>query len=102
MSQTIERLRIAVANVTYALAPLEHLDDVKAAITQAVHAGGGFVDLTLDSGRRLSLLVTTSSVITIVVESLRLDSGTADGEHTHAWEDGVTMDYDSDTPFDII
>lgn len=102
MSQTIERLRIAVADVTYALAPVEHLDALKATITAAVQAGGGFVDLTLDDGRRLSLLVTPSSFITIVVETLRLDSGTADGEQTRDWGSEVGIDYDADTPFDII
>lgn len=102
MSPTIERLRITIADMNYALAPVEHLEDVKAAITAAVHAGGGFVDLTLDNGQRLSVLVTACVLITIVVETLRLDSGTADGEESPGWDVGARADYDADTTFDII
>lgn len=102
MSHTIERLRITVADVTYALGPVEHIGAVKAAILAGVHAGGGFVDLILDNGRLLSLLVTESSHIAITVDTLRLDSGTADGEFSGDERPRVSVDYDADTPFDTI
>lgn len=102
MSPTIERLRIAIADVTYALAPLEHLEDVKAGITAAVLAGAGFVDLNLDNGGRLSVLITASSTVTIFVETLQLDSGTADGEDNPERDAAAFVDYDPDIPFDII
>ncbi|KSU56342.1 hypothetical protein [Microbacterium enclense] len=103
MSHAIHRLCLSVADATYPLAPTEHVDELKAAIRGAVRSGGDFVDVTLDSGCHLSFFATITSVITITVETVGLDTGTADGEGAaDDWAPASFGTYDSDTPWDVI
>jgi len=102
MSQTIERIHLTVAGLTYALAPLESVGDLKRAVVEAVRAGGGFVDLTLDDGQRLSILVASASQIVISAQTVPLDSSHADGERYDQLHLAEPWDGEEDTPFDLI
>lgn len=103
MPQTIDRLHIAVAGSAYPLAPLESVEDLKSAIVQAVRAGGGFVEVALDDGRRLSVLVVPTTSVLIFSQTVPLDTGDAD-----SYRYGTTgtpagpFDYQDDSPFDLI
>ncbi|MDU0328469.1 hypothetical protein RWH43_17050 [Microbacterium sp. KSW2-21] len=101
MSPTIERLHLTIAGITYALAPMENVEAIKTTIIHAVHAGGGFLNLTLDSGQFLSVLVTPTSVVTLAVESVRLTHGASDGDNGR-WASGIPFEYDGDAPYDFI
>ncbi|WP_307450597.1 MULTISPECIES: hypothetical protein [Microbacterium] len=102
MSSSIERLMITVGEVTYALAPMEHVDELKAAIIAELRAGGGFVDITVDDGQRISVLITPTSVITITARTVHLEFERADGQDREGWNPGAPIVYDGDTPYDII
>lgn len=101
MSQSIERLFLTVADVTFTLAPTEHADVLKTEIARQVQSGGGFVDVTVDDGQRLSFLVTPTSVITIAARTVHLDTEEADG-HRPAWDPGAPAIYDDQAPWDTI
>lgn len=102
MSPTIERLSLTVSGVTYQLAPIERLEALKDAIRQAVRAGGDFVDVTVDSGERLSIFLTPTSVVALATETVRLDTGRADGETGERSHPGLAHPYDDQYPYDVI
>lgn len=104
MPHTIERLHITVAETTYPLAPVERVDDLKNAIVDAVRAGGGFVEMTLDDGHQLSILIVPTTAVVIVAETVTLDASTADGGRCYSTSDaGPVWDgYDDGSPFDLI
>ncbi|MGN7188000.1 hypothetical protein [Microbacterium enclense] len=102
MSPSIERLMISVGGVTYALAPTEHVDDLKAEITHQVRSGGGFVDVTIDDGQRLSFLITPASTVTIAAKTVHLDIDGADRQGNESWGAGTPITYDGDSPYDLI
>ncbi|MEX0153804.1 hypothetical protein [Microbacterium sp. LMI1-1-1.1] len=85
MTHTLERVSVSVAGVPYTLAPTEHAEQIKTAVMDAVRAGGGFVELDLDNGIQLSVLITATSQVTVGVETADLDSDNADGESTGHW-----------------
>ena len=72
-------------------------------ITEAVCAGGGFVDETLDDGQRLSVLVASTTAIIISAQTVHLDASTADGVR---YSSSVVGDpwggYDDTSPFDYL
>lgn len=74
MSHTIERLHISVEGVTHALAPLETVGNLKRDITEVIRAGGGFVDVSVDGGQRLSIFFTSTTPVTISAKTVRVDS----------------------------
>lgn len=102
MGNSIERIYITVDGATHALGPLEQLDDIKAQILAAAAQAGGFLDVCVDGGQRLSIFVTASSSISIAVATARLDAATAD-ENPSNRNLGDEQDYeDGSIPFDII
>lgn len=102
VSDSIERIHLTVDGATHALGPLERLDDLKRQVLAAIAHLGGFLDVNVDGGQHLSILITPASSITIAVATVRLDSGTADKNPTGRCP-GDTGDFeDGDVPFDII
>jgi len=102
MPHTIDRLHVVHGGVSYALAPTEHLDAVTTAARDAVRAGGDFVEVALDNGQRLSILVTPSSVLVITTETIRVDGGRGDDLDRVETDDIPSPTYDADNPWDII
>lgn len=103
MSHMIQRVLLTVADVTYPLAATEHVDVLKAAIRDAVRSGGDFVDVTLDTGRPVSIFTTSSTpVIFLTVDTVDASAGTATGEEATDSPDSPAGMYDIDTSFDII
>jgi hypothetical protein len=102
MSKSIERTQLTVDGSTYALGPLENLDDLRSQVLRAARAGGGFLNVTVDGGQRLSFFVSAATSIVIAVTTVPLTVHTADGERpAHVVE--TTQDYgDGDIPYDII
>lgn len=102
MPQSIERLHLTVDGMTHALSPLEDVDRLKADVLAAARAGGGFLDVSVDGGERLSIYITPASSITISAATLRIDTGNADGE-SPPWSSAPgTTCYDADTTWDVI
>lgn len=102
MSNSIERTHITVDGVTHALGPLERLDDLKAQVLKAARAAGGFVNVTVDGGQRLSFFVTSATSIVISVATVALDGETADGDRRGRDLTGVSEYDDGDVPYDLI
>lgn len=102
MPNSIERVHLTVDGSTFALGPLETLDDLRDQVLRAARAAGGFLNVTVDGGQRLSFFVTTTTSIVIAVATVPLSADTADGrglQHTP----GIDRDYnDGDIPFDVI
>ncbi|MFN3950756.1 hypothetical protein [Microbacterium sp.] len=102
MSPSIERLSLSVAGVAYPLAPIERLETLKDAIRQAVRSGGDFVDVTVDSGERLSVFLTAASVVSLATVTVPLDTGRADGEESEPLHPGLAHPFDDQFPYDVI
>lgn len=79
MPQSIERLHLTIDGVSHALAPTESVAGLKADVLAATRAGGGFLDVTVDGGQQLSILITARTSITIVAATVRMDTDDADG-----------------------
>ncbi|WZH35163.1 MAG: hypothetical protein PIR02_10245 [Microbacterium enclense] len=102
MGSSIERIRLVVDGASFALGPLEGLDDLREQVLRAARAAGGFLNVTVDDGQRLSFFVTSTTSIVISVSTVPLDAHTAD-VNSHHWELGAIPDYnEGDIPFDII
>lgn len=102
MSQSIERLHLTVDGVTHALSPLETVEALKDVVLAAAQAGGGFLDVTVDGGERLSIYITLTSSITIAAATVGMDTGNADGEApTWSPASGGNL-FDGDAPWDVI
>ncbi|SDO59499.1 hypothetical protein SAMN04487848_1629 [Microbacterium sp. ru370.1] len=102
MTSSIERVQITVDATTYALSPLEGLDDIRAQIMNAVRAGGGFLNVTADGGQRLCFFVTASSSIVVAVSTVSIGQDTADGERRSRDACPILEHGDDELPFDII
>lgn len=102
MGSSIERVGLTVNGATFALGPLEGLDDLREQILRAARAGGGFLNVTTDGGQRLSFFVTAATPIVISISTVPLDAHTADGDPGD-WRTDAPPDYqDDDMPYDII
>ncbi|MGN7969307.1 hypothetical protein [Microbacterium sp. 22296] len=102
MPNSIERIHLTVDGSTFALGPLEGLDDLRAQVLRAARAGGGFLNVTVDGGQRVSFFVTTTTSIVIAVATVPLSADTADGRRLR-YTPEVDRDYsDGDIPFDVI
>ncbi|KEP75415.1 hypothetical protein HR12_34310 [Microbacterium sp. SUBG005] len=102
MTGSIERVQITVDAVTYALSPLEGLDDIRAQILNAARARGGFLDVMADGGQRLSFFVTSTTSIVIAVSTVLIDETTACDER-RSGASGMNHEHgEDDLPFDII
>lgn len=102
MSNSIERTQLTVDGSTYALGPLESIDDLRSQVLRAARAGGGFLNVTVDGGQRLSFFVTGTTSIVIAVTTVRLNAHTADGG-SPSYVAETAQDYgDGDVPYDII
>lgn len=102
MVKSIERVHLTVDSITYALGPLESLDDLRSQVLRAARAAGGFLNVTVDGGQRLSFFVTATTSIIIAVDTVRLHANTADGDRP-TYHSEVVGDYDDgDVPFDVI
>lgn len=102
MPPTIERLQLTVEDVTYPLAPTERLEPLKAAIREAVRAGGDFVEVTLDDGRHLSIYLAGTFTVIVAVDTVHLDTRHADGPQDEFFQPAPGSVFDQDYPFDII
>lgn len=102
MSHTIQRAFLTVADVTYPLASMEHVDVLKAAIRDAARSGGDFVEIPLDAGRRVSIFATIASVIFITVDIVEVGVGAENGEEATDCSTASPGMYDVDTSFDVI
>lgn len=100
MSQSIQRLHLIIDGATHALAPMENVDGLKANVLAAARAGGGFLDVTVDGGQRLSIYVTVNSSITIVAATVGMDTGSADGESPAPDRDRDDIYFDGETSWD--
>ncbi|MFS0794813.1 hypothetical protein [Microbacterium sp. 1P10AE] len=103
MQQSIERAHLTIGGVTHALAPTEDVRELKDGIVQAIRAGGDFVEVTIDTGQRLSFLIAAPVSVVISVETVPIAADTAD-RPTEPWRPGYDYDiaYDDDTPYDTI
>ncbi|MDF2666745.1 MAG: hypothetical protein K0R81_2595 [Microbacterium sp.] len=102
MGSSIERISLTVNGTSYALGPLEGLDDLREQILRAARATGGFLNVTADGGQRLSFFVTSATAIVISVSTVALHADTADGTPARCGEDAFSGYEDDDIPFDII
>ncbi len=102
MSNSIERTQLTVDGSTYALGPLESIDDLQSQVLRAARAGGGFLNVTVDGGQRLSFFVSSTTSVVIAVTTVRLNALTADGERTSYVAETVQDYGDGDVPFDVI
>lgn len=100
MAHSIERVHVTIDGVTHALAPLENADDLRRQILSAVYAQGGFLTVTTDDGRKMSILVTPATSATIAVETVHLSSPSAEPQRVDR-PTPRTHDED-DMPFDLI
>lgn len=102
MSNSIERVHLTVDGVTHALGPLEHVDDLRDQILRAARDAGGFLNVTLDGGQRLSFFVTSTTSIVISVTTAPFGSDTPGGDY-EPWDADIPDHYnDGDTPYDIV
>ncbi|MDF2990821.1 MAG: hypothetical protein K0S37_1335 [Microbacterium sp.] len=102
MGNSIERVTLTVDGTSFALGPLESLDDLRDQTLRAARAAGGFLNITADGGQRLSFFVTGTTSIVISVSTVPLNAQTADGD-SRDWRPGGPSYYeDDDAPFDII
>lgn len=102
MGNSIERVAVTVDGTSFALGPLESLDDLREQTLRAARAAGGFLNVTADGGHRLSFFVTTTTSIVISVSTVPLIAQTADGD-PRVWLPDIATDYDEDDiPFDTI
>lgn len=100
MPQSIERLHLTIDGVSHALAPMESVAGLKADVLAATRAGGGFLDVTVDGGQRLSIFITARTSITIVAATVRMDTGNADGRSRAREEERGAVYLDDETSWD--
>ncbi|MFV9424949.1 hypothetical protein [Microbacterium sp. S1037] len=102
MGGSIERITLTVDGSSYALGPLESLDDLREQILRAAHAAGGFLNVTADGGQRFIFFVTAATSIVISIATVPLEGPAADQDPT-GWRSSIPPDYeDDDIPFDTI
>lgn len=102
MTSSIDRVQLTVDAATYALSPLEGLDDIRAQIMKAVRAGGGFLNVTVDGGQRLCFFVTAATSIVIAVSTVSIGQDAEDGERRSKDACPIHEHGDDELPFDII
>ncbi len=101
MSQSIERLHLTIDGVSHALAPMENVAGLKADVLAATRAGGGFLDVTIDGGQRLSIFITGRTSITIVAATVRIDTGSADGQSRAQMNEPGDVHFDDESTWDV-
>lgn len=100
MPQSIERLHLTIDGTSHALAPIENVAGLKADILAAIRAGGGFLDVTVDGGHRLSIFITTHTSITIVAATVRMDTDNADDRSRAQENEQGAVHFDDQTNWD--
>lgn len=87
MSQTMQRISISVNGDVHPLAQGSDVEELKHDVTEAIDAGGRFVEMTVVGNRRVSALVTASTSVTISVETVDFDARD-DGDAATPYDDG--------------
>lgn len=91
-----------VDGVTHALSPLEDADRLKADVLAAARVRGGFLDVSVDGGECLSIYVSPASSITISAATIKINTGSTDGESPALSSDPDATYYDGDTTGNVI